>query len=106
MLSKQELLDFLNNYMQANTSFFVSGYQLMKSVRCFPSCHTLTIHLQMEPSINAMSASIAKAKGEPTKEEPAVDICSIKVRRPRKCQAHIAVNSRKLLRKHSPRART
>lgn len=32
MLNKQEITEFLNAYMQANISFFVSGYQLMKTV--------------------------------------------------------------------------
>ena len=83
-LSKQELVEFLNNYMQANISFFVSGYQLMKSVRdSYAGCKSSALlFCKMEPTINAISASIAKAKGEPPKEEkPVADIFTLKVYR-------------------------
>jgi hypothetical protein len=31
-VTKQEMTEFVSSYMQANISFFVCGYQLLKSV--------------------------------------------------------------------------
>jgi hypothetical protein len=41
-LNKQDAMEALSGYMQGNISFFVSGYQLMKSVRAMPAVTAAT----------------------------------------------------------------